>query len=224
MEFCQIQLNYLDWTLQNAKEKCELLKKYGIPVWVMEPVRGGKLAALPQEDADKLKALRPDSSIPSWCFRWLQGIPEVKMILSGMSSFEQMVDNVSTFEKREPLSDSEEQLLFAIAEKLKNAIPCTACRYCCHGCPKELDIPMLIALYNDLNFSKSMNISMRIDAIDRDKLPEQCIGCGQCTSICPQGIDVPKHMADMTEAFAKLPKWADICRDREEAARKRKMQ
>ena len=100
MEFCQIQLNYLDWTLQNAKGKYELLTEHGIPVWVMEPVRGGKLAVLSEDREAKLKAVCPDASVASWGFRFLQGLPNVQMVLSGMSNMEQMQDNIKTFTER----------------------------------------------------------------------------------------------------------------------------
>lgn len=221
MEFCQIQLNFLDWTLQNAQAKYELLTERGIPVWVMEPVRGGKLASLGEDDK-VLKQMRPDESIPAWAFRFLQRLPNVKMVLSGMSNFEQMVDNVKTFNERKQLSVEESNTILAIAEKLKNAIPCTGCRYCCKGCPMELNIPLLISLYNDHNFAPSINIGIRLDSLGEDKQASNCIGCGQCAAICPQRIDIPKYMKEMDEVFSKLPKWADICKERAEAAKKAK--
>lgn len=224
MEFCQIQLNYLDWTLQDAKGKYELLTQRGIPVWVMEPVRGGKLAKLPAAEAERLTALHPGESVPSWGFRWLQGLSNVKMVLSGMSELAQMVDNVSTFRERRPLSESENELLMEIAERLKDAVPCTGCRYCCAGCPKQLDIPMLIRLYNDVKLEPSLNLSMRVDVIAEDKRPQSCIGCGKCRAICPQGIDVPKLMKEMPAVFATLPNWAELCRQREEAQKRAKGQ
>ena len=130
MEFCQIQLNYMDWTLQKARQKYELLTARGIPVWVMEPVRGGKLASLSQADSAKLKALRPEATDASWGFRFLQGLPNVKMILSGMSNLEQMKDNLSTFAQREPLNESETEMMLSIAQGMMDLVPCTACRYC----------------------------------------------------------------------------------------------
>lgn len=220
MEFCQIQLNYLDWTLQDAKSKYELLTERGIPVWVMEPVRGGKLARLPEADAAKLTALHPGESVPSWGFRWLQGLPNVKMILSGMTELSQMVDNVKTFAERKPLTVDETAVVMEIAETLKSSVPCTACRYCCAGCPKQLDIPMLISLYNDARVEKSMNLSMRVEAIPTEKLPQACIGCGKCQAICPQNIGIPALMKEMPALFATLPNWAEICRQREEAQNK----
>ncbi len=108
MEFCQIQLNYLDWTLQDAKTKYELLTERNIPVWVMEPVRGGKLAQLPEAEAEKLKALRPEESVVAWCFRWLQGLPNVTMTLSGMSSMAQMAENIAVYETAQTLSEEEQ--------------------------------------------------------------------------------------------------------------------
>lgn len=217
MEFCQIQLNYLDWTLQNAKEKYELLTQRGIPVWVMEPVRGGKLASLPPADEERLKKARPDESIPAWAFRFQQGLPNVHMVLSGMSNMEQMQDNVRTFETRKPLTDTEEAMLLEIAESMKNSVPCTSCRYCCDGCPKGLDIPMLLAVYNELRFAPSLNISMRLDALQEEKRPAACIGCGKCAEICPQRIDIPGAMRDFAHAISELPSWADVCREREAA-------
>ena len=221
MEFCQIQLNYLDWTLQDAKTKCELLAKWNIPVWVMEPVRGGKLATQSEAVEAQLKALRPDETIPAWCFRWLQGIEGVTMVLSGMSNMEQMVDNVKTFEAPKPLTDEENALLMDIAEQLKNAVPCTACRYCCDGCPMGLDIPALLAIYNDLKVTPTFLLGMRVEALPPEKRPDACIGCGACMSICPQNINIPEALADMAEILKGLPSWEAICREREAAAKKK---
>ena len=221
MEFCQIQLNYLDWSLQDAKTKYELLTERGIPVWVMEPLRGGRLAALPEEAQMKMKVMRPDESIASWAFRWLQRLPNVKMVLSGMSSPEQMADNVATFSGGAAQSAEESALAEEIAEGLKNALPCTRCRYCCEGCPMELDIPMLIHAYNDVKYaSGSMTVPMQFDALPEEKKPSACIGCGACAAVCPQKIDIPAAMAELAEILRKMPSWAEMCRQREEAARK----
>lgn len=222
MEFCQIQLNYLDWTLQEAKEKYELLTERGIGVWVMEPVRGGRLAALSEKEKETLRALRPDETSVAWAFRFLQGLPNVKMILSGMSDLEQVKENVETFSWEEPLTQAEQKTLLEIAEGMKDSIPCTACRYCCDGCPKGLDIPMLIATYNEIRFSPAVNVAMRLEALPDEKRPAACIGCGKCAKICPQKIDIPAAMKDLAEEVAKLPSWTEICRQREEAARKAK--
>ncbi len=220
MEFCQIQLNYLDWTTQRAKEKYELLAKYHIPVWVMEPVRGGKLTALDENSEQKLHALRPDASIASFGFRWLQGLDNVDMVLSGMSNMAQIADNIATFEKPDPLSPAEETILFAAAEKMKNAIPCTACRYCCDGCPQQLDIPDLLHKYNQLRTGSGSTIKMQLDAVSRDKWPQACLGCGACAAVCPQKIDIPGHLAAFAAELDKLPDWAEVCRQRAEAEAK----
>ena len=218
MEFCQIQLNYLDWKLQDAKGKYELLTERGIPVWVMEPVRGGRLAKLSEEETALLKGLRPDESIPAWSFRWLQGLPNVAVVLSGMSNMEQMEDNVKTYAGEKPLTEAEKKTLADLAEGMMDAIPCTACRYCCDGCPQGLDIPMLLHTYNDLKFSPTFTVGMRIEALPEDKWPSACIGCGACAAICPQSIHIPELLREFTAALEKVPKWADLCRQREEEA------
>ncbi len=214
MEFCQIQLNYLDWTLQDAKAKYDLLTEKGIPVWVMEPVRGGKLAKLDEANEQTLKALRPYEKIPAWAFRFLQGLPNVKMILSGMSDQTQMEDNVSTFADSKPLTQEETEVLLKIAESMKDSIPCTACRYCCKGCPMGLDIPMLIGIYNEIRIIPTVNAVMRIEGLPKDKQPSACIGCGKCMQICPQNINIPAVMKDLNERMQKIPSWEEICRQR----------
>lgn len=220
MEFCQIQLNYLDWTLQKAREKCEIIARKGLPIWVMEPLRGGFLAHFAEEKEAVLKGLRPDESVPAWAFRWLQGLPGVTMILSGMSAFSQMEDNVRTFESEKPLSADEVSALMDVAASLHNPVPCTGCRYCCDGCPMGLDIPTLIAAYNDFSLGFSFTPLMRIETLPEDKQPSACIGCGACEGICPQGLPVPEIMSKLADKFASTTKWADICRQRaEEAAR-----
>ena len=220
MEFCQIQLNYLDWTLQDAKAKCALLAQYGIPVWVMEPLRGGRLTKLTDEQMAKLGALRPNVSAQAWAFDFLQGLPNVMVVLSGMSAAGQMRDNLRIFEARRPLSEAEQAALLEVAEGMKQSLPCTGCRYCCDGCPMGLDIPRLISYYNELRFASSFNVSMGVEALPEDKRPSACIGCGACAQICPQQIDVPAAMADLAERLSKMPSWAQICRERDEAQRR----
>lgn len=216
MEFCQIQLNYLDWTLQDAKGKVEMLKKRNIPVWVMEPVRGGKLANLNEAQSARLKALRPEESIAAWGFRFLQGIDNVQMVLSGMSNEEQMVDNVNTFSQRKPLNETELAAVMAIAEEIKNAVPCTACRYCCDGCPMGLDIPLMMRLCSELRVAKSVNSAMILETFPEDKLPSACLHCGLCTQICPQNIPIPDVMQELCDRLDATPKWKDICLQRAE--------
>ncbi len=222
MEFCQIQLNYLDWTLQDAKGKYELLTECGLGVWVMEPVRGGKLCKLSEADEAKLKEVRPEESVASWGFRFLQGLPNVKMILSGMSDLAQVEDNLRTFELRKDLSGEEREMILEVAEGMKNSVPCTACRYCCDGCPQEINIPLMLEVYNDLQITPTFTVSMRIEGIPESQQPSSCIGCGACSAICPQGIDIPKVLRELTEKVKTIPSWVEICREREEAAKKGK--
>lgn len=206
MEFGQIQLNYLDWSFQDAKAKVELLEEYNIPVWVMEPLRGGSLCKLAEEDVDKLKALRPDEKIPAWAFRFLLSIPSVKMVLSGMSSYEQMVENIRTFDEEKPLSEEERNTLLCIADEMlkKKILPCTACRYCTSHCPKQLDIPSLLALYNEHSFTGGGFIApMALMAFPEDKKPSACIGCRSCEKVCPQQIKISEAMADFTTKMSR---------------------
>ncbi len=218
LEFCQIQLNYLDWTLQDAKAKVEFLNSRGVAIWVMEPVRGGKLANLPETAKEKLASYRPDHSPAAWAFRFLQDIPGVKMILSGMSNFDQVKENIATFEEKAPLTEAETSLLFEIAETLKNSVPCTACAYCVKGCPKELDIPFLLSIYNDLQVVKTFNTSMRIEFLPEEKKPFNCISCGACSAICPQKIKIPETLKNLDEIMKTMPSWAKISKEREEIA------
>ena len=220
MEFCQIQLNYLDWTLQKAREKCGLIRSKGLPIWVMEPLRGGRLSSLGDEADAALKALRPDESVSAWAFRWLQSVPGVTVILSGMSNLDQMVDNVHSFEAERPLSAAEEAALLDAVAPLRSRVPCTACRYCCDGCPMELDIPMLIAAYNDLSLGFNFTPVMRLEALPEDKRPSACLACGACAEICPQHIPIPDVLAELAERYDSMPKWSDICCQRAEEAAK----
>ncbi len=195
-EFCQIQLNYLDASLQDALKKYEILTAHNIPVIVMEPVRGGKLANLNAEHADRLKAARPDESVAAWAFRYLQGLPNVQIVLSGMTTLEQLQDNLKTFDAPAPLSGAEQAILDDIVGDLIQMVPCTACRYCCEECPQGLNIPKLIATYNELkNGSNAVNFNLRGT---EDEDPSRCIGCGACRNICPQGIDVPEVMEKLS--------------------------
>ena len=202
MEFCQIQLNYLDWTFQGAKEKVELLKEWNIPVWVMEPLRGGKLAKLAAEDEKALKALRPEENIPAWAFRFLQSVPGVTMVLSGMSNLQQMQDNIHTFAEDKPLTEKEMDTLLQIADGMvkKIVLPCTACHYCTSHCPQGLPIPELLALYNEHCFTEGGFIApMALSAYPQEKLPSACIGCRSCEAVCPQQIKISEAMADFAQ-------------------------
>lgn len=222
MEFCQLQFNYLDWTLQHGKEKDELLRQRNIPLWVMEPVRGGKLVTLEPDEEQRLHAIRPDDSIASFGFRWLQGFDNITMVLSGMSNMAQMADNIKTFDHLDPLSDAERDILMEAAERMKNAIPCTACRYCCDGCPQGLDIPDLLHKYNQLRVGSGSSVKMQLDALPQDKWPAACIACGACAAVCPQKIAIPDELAAFAAELDKLPSWAEVCKARAEAERQEK--
>ena len=205
MEFCQLQINYLDWSFQDAKAKVELLREYGIPVWVMEPLRGGKLASLSDENTQKLKELRPDEDVPAWAFRFLQSLPDVKVVLSGMSNMEQLQANIRTYEEEKPLKDEEMKTLLGIADSMleKKTLPCTACHYCVSHCPQGLDIPALLELYNEHCFTEGGFIApMALSSYEDDKKPGACIGCRSCEAVCPQQIKISEAMADFAEKLA----------------------
>ena len=200
MEFCQIQLNWLDWRLQKAEAKVAMMKEYGnIPVWVMEPVRGGKLATLEEGYAKQLQAHREDESIPAWAFRFIQSIPEVCVTLSGMSDFEQVKANIKTFSEEKPLSGDKWNTLMSIADSMvgRKTLNCTACRYCTTYCPQGLDIPRIIEHYNEHTVSGRSEVSPRmIASYAEDKLPTACIGCRSCEEVCPQNIEISEMMSD----------------------------
>lgn len=199
MEFGQIQLNYLDWSLQDAEAKVELLNEYHIPIWVMEPLRGGKLAQLSEENIAELKALRPDEAAPAWAFRFLQAIPNITMILSGMSDFKQIQENIHTFETEEPLNEQEIKTVMKIADQMVNGVPCTSCRYCTSHCPQGLDIPRLLKLYNEYIFSGGGFIVPRaVMSMPEDKRPESCISCRSCEAVCPQQIKISEVFSEFT--------------------------
>ncbi len=200
MEFCQIQLNYLDWTLQDAKSKVELLNARHLPIWVMEPLRGGKLAQLPH--AGGLSALRPDEGIPAWGFRFLQSIPGVTMILSGISNKDQLLDNLRTFETRRPLDAQETEALLALAGDLlrQNGLPCTACSYCVSHCPQGLDIPALLNLYNEYSLSGGVILArIALSAVPEEKWPSACVACRSCEAVCPQQIKISEALAILAQ-------------------------
>ncbi len=201
MEFCQLQLNYLDWTFQEGKEKVALLDAWNIPVWVMEPLRGGRLAKLPEAYEKELHALRPDEETPAWAFRFLQSIPSITVILSGMSNEEQLEKNLKTFEEEKKLSDQEMKTLLGIADRMLSVgtVPCTACHYCVSHCPQELDIPQLISLYNEHVYTGGGFIApMALSALPEEKRPQACLQCRSCEQVCPQQIKISEVLADFS--------------------------
>lgn len=209
MEFGQIQLNWLDWKMQNAKARVDMLNDWNIPIWVMEPVRGGKLASLEDEYADKLKAIRPNANVVEWAFRFLQAIPNVKVTLSGMSNMEQLKQNIATYESEAALNDEEIKTLLDVADAMtaKTTVPCTGCRYCTSHCPMGLDIPSLIEFYNGHSFSGGWFVApLAIEAMPEDKRPSACLGCRSCEAVCPQNIKISEMMTDFTQKLANEKK------------------
>lgn len=193
-----LQLNYVDWIMLQGKEQYELATAHGIPVWVMEPMKGGRLSTLDEASAAILNEAAPQRSLSSWGFRFLQGLPNVRTILSGMSSLAQVRDNLQTFAARDPLSEGEQ----AVLERARQAfianlgVPCSSCRYCCDTCPAELDIPLLIRGYNEMNVSGGI---WRLNGFSTTKNAAACLQCGLCSEHCPQKIDIPAVMRALAE-------------------------
>lgn len=198
MEFGQIELNYFDYKFQDAEGKVELLDKWNIPVWVMEPVRGGQLAVISEEATQKLKQARPEEEVPAWAFRFLQSIPSVTMTLSGMSNMKQLKANIATYAENKPLNEEEMKLILEVADDMirKTTVPCTGCHYCVSKCPKKLDIPFLLKLYNEAMVAGSGDFiaPMALASVDPDKQPECCINCHSCEKVCPQTIHIPEEL------------------------------
>lgn len=199
IEFCQLQLNWMDWDYQDAKAKVALLNERNIPIWVMEPVRGGKLVNLHENQKSLLKELRPEWETPEWSFRYLQSIPGVSVVLSGMSNMQQLQENIKTFETEIQLNETETKALYQIAHELLNTVPCTACRYCTPDCPQEIDIPEMIKLYNDQIFARGKIPADKLKDIPENNQPAACIGCRACEALCPQEIKISEVMADFKD-------------------------
>ena len=205
MEFCQLQINYFDWDFQDAKSKVELVREYGLPIWVMEPVRGGRLTKFTDAEEAAMKALRPNETCTAWAFRFLQSIPGVTVVLSGSSDMQQMKDNIATFEKEAPLNGEEFDAILNIAKGMAESevLPCTKCHYCTSHCPQELDIPLLLSLYNEHVFTGGGFIApMAVGAMPAEKQPSACIACKSCEEVCPQQIKISEALADFTEKLS----------------------
>lgn len=206
MEFCQVQLNYLDWSYQKAEEIVKLLNENNIPIWVMEPLRGGKLVNLADKYEERLKALRPEESILAWAFRYLQSISGVEVVLSGMSNLEQLKENIEIFNTDKPLNDNEMDTLLGIVDEMVKtmALPCTSCRYCTTYCPKEIDIPKLLGLYSeDCILGGGFLAPFRLEGIPKERQPDACIGCRRCEAVCPQQIKISEVMVDFVNRMKK---------------------
>lgn len=204
-DFVQIQLNYMDWLFEDAKELYEILDQAGIPILVMEPLRGGRLASLNPQTAEKLLAAQPGKSLASWGMRWLMRLPRVAVVLSGMSNPDQARDNIATFSEGKPLSEEESTLLMQVCQEYRAsvAVACTGCRYCTDDCPMGLDIPRILNIYNAIKLDSEWRASL-LYSLPEGKRPDSCIGCGACTGHCPQSFDIPAYMAELAEIMKRV--------------------
>ena len=191
-----MQLNFVDWDLLDAKGQYEILTKHNIPVWVMEPLKGGRLATLNESACKILKSTASERSIPSWGFRWLMGLPNVHTVLSGMGSVEMAEENGALFHECKPLDAAELQILeqarAAFIHEL--GVPCSGCRYCCDECPEGLDIPLLIRYFNEKSLGGE---AWKIPGLDKAKSADACLQCGACMAHCHQKIKIPEIMAKL---------------------------
>lgn len=200
-DFCQIQLNYMDTQHQAGLRGLELARSMGIPVVVMEPVKGGSLAQLPDQVTAPLRAIDPAASTASWAVRWVAGQPGVAVVLSGMSTPEQVEDNVKLFSPFRPLDGEEDRAVAETARllkaKLKNG--CTACRYCV-PCPVGVDIPGSFRVWNDMAAYENAVLTRRVwKGLEETARPDRCVGCGKCEQLCPQQIPIRAHLAQITQ-------------------------
>lgn len=210
MEFVQLQINYLDWDSEGVQSrKCyEVATKHGKPVIVMEPVKGGTLAKLPAAAEKLLRATNPEASIPSWAVRFAAGLPNVKMVLSGMSSTEQLLDNTGFMQDFVPLTQQEQAVIAQVVDTINAsiAIPCTGCAYCTEGCPMHIAIPKYFSLYNaDLQELKDKDFTSQGAYYDNLTLKfgkaSDCIACGQCESVCPQHLPIIENLKRVAKQF-----------------------
>ncbi|MCQ2434603.1 MAG: aldo/keto reductase [Oscillospiraceae bacterium] len=205
IEFVQIQLNYADWKnpLVQSGALYEILHSRNIPMIIMEPVKGGTLASLQPALEQKLKAARPQSSIASWALRFVGSLPGVLTILSGMSNDEQMDDNIRTFTDFEPLSEDEQKCIAEVNEVMFNSplIGCTACRYCCDGCPSSINIPEIFRILNTIRLYgeewRSSNFYQGLTA--QGGKANDCLECGQCEGVCPQHLPIIELLKEASE-------------------------
>ena len=204
-DFAQIQLNYLDWEYQRAREQYEVLCRHGLPCVVMEPVRGGALARLPEDVAAVLKAANPEASTASWAIRFAASQPNVMTVLSGMSDDEQVADNLKTMGDFQPLSEEEQQVLANALElyKKNNLIPCTGCRYCI-DCPVGIVIPDIFRIYNNYKITGNVKGFLRDLEKTEGCNSENCLRCGACAAKCPQHIEIPEELEKIRELADSL--------------------
>lgn len=201
-DFAQIQMNYLDWKNQNAQEQYEILTQAGIPVIVMEPVRGGKLADVSNDIEAMFKKAKPDATAASWAMSFVATHPNVITILSGMNAPEQMLDNLSTLTDFKPLSDTELKICANAAAMMNKSdiIPCTGCDYCA-DCPKGVKISSVFSVYNRVKTDELTQEQGRAEYKNIDVGANECINCGKCASHCPQSIKIPDKLSIIKEMF-----------------------
>lgn len=205
-DFVQLQINYLDWEMQNAKRLYEITVENNVPCVVMEPVRGGSLANLSADAAAILKEKRPDMSVASWAIRFVASLPNVMCVLSGMTTIDQIIDNVNTMTDFEHLSDDEREVLDRALKKFKEntLIPCTGCRYCIE-CPQTVDIPAIFKLYNEYSLSKwDQGFLNGYKEIEDSRKAHNCVECGQCMTHCPQGIKITEKLKEVNETYNRI--------------------
>ena len=213
-DFAQIQLNYIDWESQDAKSHYELLAERGLPVIVMEPVRGGALAHLPALAADILKKADEKASQASWAIRYAASIPGVMTVLSGMSTLTQLEDNLNTMTSFRPLSDAELSVIeqAGAAYRASGVVPCSGCRYCM-DCPSGVDIPRVFAAYNHARSIPAENqwyvefiFKNSYLSLSDQQRAHKCTACGRCIELCPQKIDIPTHMKEISDFASRILK------------------
>ncbi|MDO5336862.1 MAG: aldo/keto reductase [Eubacteriales bacterium] len=202
-DFVQIQLNYYDWYFQDAKALYEILEEAGIPVMVMEPVHGGLLANLTEGAAKELQAAAPERSLASWAMRWVMGLTNVQVVLSGMSDESQVLDNIRTFSEEEPLTAEGQERIEKAAQIQHSsvAVACTGCHYCTPNCPQGLDIPYLLKNYNEAKIGGVWRV-LHLKELPKDAQPSACIGCKACAAHCPQGFKIPEYLKELSGMLA----------------------